>query len=248
VLADEPVHPVTVEPLGAGEIRPAAPPTVPADIAGRVRGTYVGRPGLVALRLLRHDGHPCQLVLPLLAGRVTIAGIGTGDRHPSIELLLAPNPLRRRHRASQKRILWAQRFFKVEGRSDVLALVKGLDDEPLAVALAGYAALGTQDPGQALEHALRLQAETPDLHDGHILLAAAQHMLGRSPMDPTAGSRVPVMLAGLQSQVSTGREPSPSPSLALRLLSRAVLSQIWLLLDGDGDVRQDDVTSGPLRS
>lgn len=234
ILTEGMIHPEAVEALDKGELRSAPPPSGFAEL---VHGSYLGTPGVAVLRLVGDDGQPYQLLLPLLSGRMTIVGIDrTGYRHPSIELLLAPNPLRRRHHASQKRIIWAQRFFKTEGHTHVLSLLEGLDDEPLALALAGYAALGNQDAGQARKYADLLQTNTPDLDDGYILYAAAEQMLGRSFMDPVARPRVPVMLAGLQSQVSAAGDPLATPSLALRLLSRAVFSQIWLLIQGNGDV------------
>lgn len=239
VMAEGKMHPIAVEPLDEVKLRSATPATLPSEIAELVQGTYLGTPGQVVLRLLSDDGHAYQLVLPLLAGKMTIVGIDcTGYGCPSIELLLTPDPLRRRHCASQKRIVWAQRFFNAEGRSDVLALVKGLDDEPLALALAGYAALGNQDAEQARKYAVLLQTETPDLDDGYVIFAATERMLGRTFVDPVARSRVSVMLTGLQSQVSTGGEPPAIPSLALRLLSRAVFSQIWLLIHGVGDITE----------
>jgi len=232
VLADA-IQSVAVERLDEGELRSAPRPTLPSAIAELVHGTYVGTPGLLVLRLLSDDGHACQLLLPLLAGRVTIVGIErTGDGYPSIELLLAPNPLRRRHHAAQKRIVWAQRFFKADKRTDALALVKGLDDEPLALALAGYAALSNQDVSQASHYARLLQKETPDLDDGGILLAATERMLGRTFVEPAGRPRLPIMLAGLQLQAWAGGAAAAVPSPASRLLSRVVLSQIWLLVRG----------------
>ncbi|MBY0494531.1 MAG: caspase family protein [Cyanobacteria bacterium] len=226
----------TVEAVDPRELQSATPPS---GIAELVHGSYVGRPGVAQLRLVADDGQPCQLLLPLLAGRMTIVGIDrTGYRHPSIELLLAPNPLRRRHHASQKRIIWAQRFFKTEGRTHVVSLLDGLDDEPLALALAGYAALGNQDASQAGKYAGLLRTNAPDLDDGYILFAATERMLGRSFVDPVARPRVPVMLAGLQSQVSAEGDSLAVPSLALELFSRAVFSQIWLLIQGNGDIAE----------
>lgn len=233
VLAEGMIHP-DVEVLDAGQLQSAPPPSGMTEL---VDGSYVGTPGVAVLRLASEDGQAYQLLVPLLAGRVTIVGINrNGESYPSIELLLAPNPLRRRHHASQKRIVWAQRFFKTEGRAHVLALLEGLDDEPLALALAGYAALGSQDVSQAGKYAGLLQANTPVLDDGYILLAATERMLRRPFVDPLARSRVPVMLAGLQSQVSVDEEPPAVPSLAFRLLSRAIFSQIWLLVHGDARV------------
>lgn len=232
VLGEGTIHP-TVEALDTRELQSGRAPSGIAELA---RGSYLGTPGVAALRLVGDDGQPYQLLLPLLAGRMTIVAIDrTGDGHPSIELLLAPNPLRRRHHASQKRIVWAQRFFKTEGRTHVLSLLEGLDDEPLALALAGYAALGNQDASQARKYADLLQTNTPDLDDGYILFEATERMLGRSFVDPVARSHVPVMLAGLQSQVSAEGDPLAIHSLALRLLSRAVFSQIWLLIQGNAD-------------
>lgn len=235
VLAEDMVHPVAVEALGAGELRSGPPPSGLAEL---VHGSYLGTPGVAVLRLAGDDGQPYQLLVPLLSGRLTIVGVNrTGAGHPSIELLLTPNPLLRRHQASQKRIIWAQRFFQAEGRVHVRALLEGLEDEPLALALSGYAALGNQDASQARKYAGLLQTETPELDDGYILFAAAERMLGRSFVDAVARLRVPVMLAGLQSQLSVDEEPPAIDSPAARLLSRAVFSQIWLLIQGHADVR-----------
>lgn len=234
VLAEGLIHPA-VELLNPGELQSASPPS---GITEPVDGSYIGTPGVAVLRLASKDGQAYQLLLPLLAGRVTIVGIYDAgeERHPSIELLLAPNPLRRRHHASQKRILWAQRFFKTEGRTHVLALVEGLADEPLALALAGYAALGNQDVRQAGKYAGLLQANAPSLDDGYILFTATERMLRQSFVDHGPRSRIPLMLAGLQFQVSFEAEPLAVPSPALRLLSRAVFCQIWLLLQGSEDL------------
>jgi hypothetical protein len=242
VLTEGALHPgalpsIAVEPLDGGKIRSTPQATLPSDIAELVEGTYIGTPGQVSLRLLGEDGRACQLLLPLLAGKVTIVGVhSTGRQYRAIELLLAPNPLRRRHCASQKRILWAQRFFGVERRSDVLALIKELHDEPLALTLAGYAALGDQDAEQARTFSLLLQTAAPDLVDGSVIFAAAERMLGRSSVEPGKRARAPLMLTGLQSQVSTGGDRHGIPSLTLRLLSRAVFNQIWLLIRGHEDI------------
>jgi Effector-associated domain 7 len=249
ILAEGMVHPVAAVPLRQGVLRPTTPAKLPNDIAELVQGCHLGTPGLAALHFPADGGQPHQLLLPLLAGRTTIVGIdGAGSRSPSIELLLAPRLLLRRHSATQKRIVWAQRFFKAEGRIYIPAILEGLDDEPLALALAGYAALSYQDAGQARKYALRLQAAAPDLDDGYILLTATERMLGRAFVDPDAPSRVPVVLSGLQSQMLAGGQALALASLALQLLSRAIFSQIWLLIRGQGDfVESESVDKTTLR-
>jgi Effector-associated domain 7 len=213
---------------------------LPGDVVDLLRYSYVGAPGPIWVTFHTADEEIYQLLLPLLPGRMTIVGLaGAGAGLPSIEILLAPTPLLRRHSAAQKQIILAQRFFKAERRAYVPSMLEGLADEPLALALAGYTALSSKDADRARTCALHLQAIAPTLGDGTILLAAAEHMQGRPASDPPTPSQIPFLLSGLQHLIAR-KPPAARRALALQVFQRAVLSQIWLVVRGDEPIAAPD--------
>lgn len=239
VLARGIDRPIRSAPLRQGSQQLVAPSKIPGDVVDLLCHSHLGEPGPIWVTFLTAEGEEYQLLLPLLPGRATIVGIDGADGWlPSIEVLLAPIPLLRRNSAAQRRILWAQRFFKAERHSYVPSILEGLDDEPLALVLAGYAALSSKQASQTHSSALRLQAIAPTLGDGPILFAAAAHMQGQSVTDTHARPPMPILLSGLHYLVS--RKPYTTPfELALDVFQCAVQSQIWLVVRGG-------VTSAPI--
>jgi len=204
---------------------------VPADVVSLLRLGYVSVPGLTWLSFSSIDGEQYQLLVPLLPGRTTIIGFDrSATGLPIIELLVVQMPLLRRHAATQKRILWAQRFFRADRHAQVSALVAGLDDEPLALTLAGYAALRERNQAEVRSVALRLQKHAAVSGDGPILLAAAD--MGRQAATPAPPvEQLPILLAGLQHLVSHSAPAALYP-LGLLVFRSAVLSQIWVVVRG----------------
>jgi len=209
-----------------------APAQVPADVAGLLRLGYTTAPGATWLTLFTVDGEACQLLVPLLQGRITTVGLDRSSAGlPIVELLVVQAPLLRQHIAAQRRILWAQRFFRTERRSHVPAIVAGLDNEPLALAMAGYASLSNGDEIGAQSLALRLQALLPDSGDSLVLVAEAVRLARQSspPLPPTA--QLPIFLNGLQYAVL--HQPPAAPHSPARIVFRAaVLTQIWVVVRG----------------
>lgn len=231
VLAQGIPDPLSIAPMQPGYQPPITPAQVPADVVALLRQSYLGAPEPLWLTFANADGEQHQLLLPLLPGHTTIVGLdGSGSGMPIIEILVTAGPLLRRNLAVQKRILWAQRFFRAERRSFIPALVEGLDDEPLALILAGYSALVSGDGQRALTYALRLQTLVPTSADAALLLHAVnpeQHATAPGAVQ----AHLPSLLVGLQHLVSRLSAATIHP-LAYLAFQRAVLSQIWLVVRG----------------
>lgn len=234
VLADGIASPISSTTLEQGRQQIVELSKVPGAILELLCHSSIAAPGPVCITGVTADGEQYQIILPLLPGRVTIVGLdGTSGWLPSIEVLLAPAPLLRRHSAVQRRVLWAQRFFKTGRYTDVPVIVEELnDDEPLALVLAGYAALQSYNPERIRGYALRLQAAAPTLDDGFILLALADQLLSGDMIEPRALTYLPLLRAGLHFLL-TRRSQAGTPWHMLQLFERAVQNQIWLVIQGD---------------
>lgn len=229
VLAQDMPAPISIASVAPHYQEAINPAHLPPDVIALLRQRYLGPAEPLWLTFTNADGAQHQVLIPLLPSYTTIVGLdGAGGGFPIIEILLTAAPLLRRNIAAQKRVLWAQRFFRAERRSFIPMLVEGLDTEPLALILAGYSALLNDDTERALAYARRLQTLVPTLADGRLLQAVVS---ADQPATAIASDQLPILLTGLSHAVHHQAIQAIHP-LAYKVLQRAVLSQIWLVVRG----------------
>lgn len=207
-----------------------APAQLPPDVIPFLRHSHVGTPHTTWVTFYSIDNELFQLFVPLLPKHITIVGIDGGTAGmPVIELLIAPAPLRRLQLATQKQILWAQRFCCTNREKFASVLVQGLDDQPLALVIAGYNALMNGNRETAQRCAARIREIAPLLGDGTLLSAASTAAPQQALPATSFHGLLPLTRGGLQQMMSRLSLTSLHP-LTLLIFQRAVLNQFWMVV------------------
>jgi hypothetical protein len=223
-----------------------------------VDSAYVGTPGLVELQITRNDragsasGHAAadfQLLVPMLPGHMTIVGFEKDfPRAAQIELLIAPATLARPQLADQRHLLIGQRFLQAGDPSNAALVLDALLDQPLGMALAGYARLALGDLYGAFQLGERLVASVPELYDGYLLLLVAAALAGSPPIPSDVwlpASGLPFVQTGLMSLLRlqhTGYAIGESKQAELRqLLDRVASNQFWMLINNEDQLIEQPI-------